>query len=822
MMNSTFKMALLANDLATVKSFCRNQDHVNAADLSGFTPLMIAASRANIEICTLLLACGADITLKNLNGKDAITLAAELGFADVAEFIFNRSITKSEATFDFLKNELNQTQKINVNYEIVEVEEVEEVVDSNEINHEIASDYEPSLVLNLNNFEINATNEQISVDPLLGKPILFGLSKARELALLKEFGLLEPELDELDLTKQNQRTKSLIKLGKTRGYLTHGEIADQLPDIFLETETLKVLINYLKDLNILVVESQADFDIYHLYISGIYQPEGTEEEAEEATAEALDIDFFRNSDPIHQYLRDMSSIDLLTRNGEIQIAKRIEDGLMNMMSAISITPAIIAEILRLSGEISEGKLLISTVVDGFYNADETEDFVSESGLDELDLDEEEEEEEEEEDIQTSNILSKKLQTRKVKALEHFDRISVHLEKLRKIYDIEGWGSAAYQKEQEALSAEVMTIRFTAKTIEKLCDMVRNLIYQIRSLEQQLHRIIVDKCGYPQEAFISEFYGFNNQNGSAHSHLLDIKWIEIQANSRMPWSAVMARNIAPVQELQQKLIYLQSYVVIPFDELKDINRRMAVGEKNARYAKKVMIEANLRLVVSIAKKYQYFGMQLLDLIQEGNIGLMKAVDKFEYRRGYKFSTYATWWIRQAVTRAIADQGRTIRIPVHLIEKINKLNRFSRQYKQKYGREPAESTLAEETEIPEYVVRKIKKIAKEPISLETLITIEEEGVLGDLIEDTETQSPYDVIEYFGLKEVVSEILDSLTPRESKVLRMRFGIGLSNDYTLEEVGKQFDVTRERIRQIEAKALRKLKHPSRSDKLRSFIDTM
>jgi RNA polymerase primary sigma factor len=291
---------------------------------------------------------------------------------------------------------------------------------------------------------------------------------------------------------------------------------------------------------------------------------------------------------------------------------------------------------------------------------------------------------------------------------------------------------------------------------------------------------------------------------------------------MPWSAVMARNIAPIQELQQKLIYLQSYVVIPFDELKDINRRMAVGEKNARYAKKEMIEANLRLVVSIAKKYQYFGMQLLDLIQEGNIGLMKAVDKFEYRRGYKFSTYATWWIRQAVTRAIADQGRTIRIPVHLIEKINKLNRFSRQYKQKYGHEPAESTLAEEAEIPEYVIRKIKKIAKEPISLETLITIEEEGVLGDLIEDTETQSTYYVIEYSGLKEVVSEILDSLTPRESKVLRMRFGIGLSNDYTLEEVGQQFDVTRERIRQIEAKALRKLKHPSRSDKLRSFIDTM
>ena len=810
MMNSKFKMALLANDLPTVKIFSRDQDHINATDLNGFTPLMIAASRANIEICTLLLACGADITLKNLNGKDAITLAAELGYVEVADFIFHHSVTKSEATFDFLKNELNETQKISANYEL---DKVQEVIDSNEINQEIVSDKENSLDLNLNNIEINSTTEHISVNSLLGKPLLFGLSKARELALLKEFGLLEPELDELDWTKQNQRTKSLIKLGKTRGYLTHHEISDHLPDIFLDAETFEVLINYLKDLNILVVESQADFDIYHSYIFGIYQPEGTEEEAEEVATEALDIDFFRNSDPIHKYLRDMSSIDLLTRNGEIQIAKRMEDSLMNMMRAISVSPAIIAEILRLSGDIREGKLFISTVVDGFYNVDETEDFVPEAELDDFELDDEDE---------TSNILSIQLQARKTEALERFDRISVHFEKLRTIYDKGGWGTAAYQNAQEALTAEVMTIRYTMKTIEKLCDIVRNHIYQIRSLEQQLRRIIVDKCGYPQEAFISEFYGINNQNDKVHSHLLDLKWIEIQANSQMPWSAVMARNIASIQELQQKLTYLQSYVAIPFDELKDINRRMSVREKEAWYAKKEMIEANLRLVVSIAKKYQYFGMQLLDLIQEGNIGLMKAVDKFEYRRGYKFSTYATWWIRQAVTRAVADQGRTIRIPVHLIEKINKLNRFSRQYKQKYGHEPAESTLAEETEIPEYVVRKIKKIAKEPISLETLITIEEEGVLGDLIEDAETQSPYDVIEYSGLKEVVSEILDSLTPRESKVLRMRFGIGLSNDYTLEEVGKQFDVTRERIRQIEAKAMRKLKHPSRSDKLRSFIDTM
>jgi RNA polymerase primary sigma factor len=412
----------------------------------------------------------------------------------------------------------------------------------------------------------------------------------------------------------------------------------------------------------------------------------------------------------------------------------------------------------------------------------------------------------------SKALTKKLEELKAQALERFDRIAGLFEKVHKVYDKEGWGTPTYVKAQHALSEELMTIRFTAKTIEKLCDMVRAQVDEVRKKERELRRIIVDKCGMPQETFIKEF----------PPNLLNLKWVEKQAAAGKPWSAVLARNIPPIQELQQKLVDLQSRVVVPLAELKAINKRMNEGEASSREAKKEMIEANLRLVISIAKKYTNRGLQFLDLIQEGNIGLMKAVDKFEYRRGYKFSTYATWWIRQAITRSIADQARTIRIPVHMIETINKMNRISRQHLQEFGYEPDASILAEKMEIPEDKIRKIMKIAKEPISMETPIGDDDDSHLGDFIEDTGNTAPIEAAMQAGLRDVVKDILDSLTPREAKVLRMRFGIEMSTDHTLEEVGKQFDVTRERIRQIEAKALRKLKHPSRSDKLRSFIDTL
>jgi RNA polymerase primary sigma factor len=515
-------------------------------------------------------------------------------------------------------------------------------------------------------------------------------------------------------------------------------------------------------------------------------------------------------------MREMGTVELLTREGEIEIAKRIEGGLMAMMEAISASPATIAEILRLGEDIREGKVVITTIVDGFFNPNEADDYVAEEDFDEFDADDDDD------GKGGSKALTKKLEELKKEALSRFDRLRELFEKVHKVYDKEGYGTAHYITAQKALSEELMSIRFTAKAIEKLCDMVRGQVDDIRKKERELRRIIVDKCGYPQENFIADFSGRDKNGNKVPSQLLNLKWIEKQAASGKSWAAIMGRNIPPVQDLQQKLTDLQAKVVVPLDQLKDINKRMNAGEYASRAAKKEMIEANLRLVISIAKKYTNRGLQFLDLIQEGNIGLMKAVDKFEYRRGYKFSTYATWWIRQAITRSIADQARTIRIPVHMIETINKMNRISRQHLQEFGFEPDASVLAERMEIPEDKIRKIMKIAKEPISMETPIGDDDDSHLGDFIEDAANTAPMEAAMQAGLRDVVKDILDSLTPREAKVLRMRFGIEMTSDHTLEEVGKQFDVTRERIRQIEAKALRKLKHPSRSDKLRSFTDNL
>jgi RNA polymerase primary sigma factor len=470
----------------------------------------------------------------------------------------------------------------------------------------------------------------------------------------------------------------------------------------------------------------------------------------------------------------------------------------------------------LGEEIRGDKVVITNIVDGFTNPNEADDYVAEEDFDEFDADDDDD------GKGGSKALTKKLEELKKEAMLRFDRLREHHQRILDLYQSEGYGTPNYIKTQHALTAELSSIRFTAKTIEKLCDMVRGQVDDVRKKERELRRIIVDKCGFPQAQFVAEFSGRDKHHNKVQSHLLDLKWVEKQAGTGKSWSAALGRNIPPVQELQQHLIDLQKKVVVPLDHLKDINKRMNEGEYASRAAKKEMIEANLRLVISIAKKYTNRGLQFLDLIQEGNIGLMKAVDKFEYRRGYKFSTYATWWIRQAITRSIADQARTIRIPVHMIETINKMNRISRQHLQEFGYEPDASVLAERMEIPEDKIRKIMKIAKEPISMETPIGDDDDSHLGDFIEDAANTAPMEAAMQAGLRDVVKDILDSLTPREAKVLRMRFGIEMTNDHTLEEVGKQFDVTRERIRQIEAKALRKLKHPSRSDKLRSFTDNL
>ncbi|MBV8250513.1 MAG: RNA polymerase sigma factor RpoD [Comamonas sp.] len=639
------------------------------------------------------------------------------------------------------------------------------------------------------------------------KPLRMKISKAKERALMKEFGLDETVLTEEEMNTRRQRLKMLIKLGKTRGYLTHAEINDHLPDKLVDAETLEVVISMLNDMGVAVYEQTPDAETLLLNNTG--QSATTEEEAEEEAEAALstvDSEFGRTTDPVRMYMREMGTVELLTREGEIEIAKRIEGGLMDMMEAISASPATIAEILTMAEEIREGKVVISTVVDGFVNADENDDYVAEEDFDEYD------EEDDDDGKGGSKALTKKLEELKNEALGRFDAMRELFDKMHKVYDKDGYGSETYMKVQKSITEQLMTIRFTAKTIEKLCDLVRAQVDDVRKKERELRKIIVDKCGMTQEQFIKDF----------PPNLLNLDWVLKHAAAGKPYSAVLERNIPPVQELQQNLIDLQARVVVPLEELKRINKRMNDGERASRDAKKEMIEANLRLVISIAKKYTNRGLQFLDLIQEGNIGLMKAVDKFEYRRGYKFSTYATWWIRQAITRSIADQARTIRIPVHMIETINKMNRISRQHLQEFGFEPDASILAAKMEIPEDKIRKIMKIAKEPISMETPIGDDDDSHLGDFIEDGNNTAPIDAAMQAGLRDVVKDILDGLTPREAKVLRMRFGIEMSTDHTLEEVGKQFDVTRERIRQIEAKALRKLKHPSRSDKLRSFIDSL
>jgi RNA polymerase primary sigma factor len=563
----------------------------------------------------------------------------------------------------------------------------------------------------------------------------------------------------------------------------------------------------LNDMGVAVYEQAPDAAT--LLVAGGGATTATDEEAEEAAEAALstvDSEFGRTTDPVRMYMREMGTVELLTREGEIEIAKRIEGGLQSMMLAISASPAIIGEILTYGERIASGDMTISEVVDGFVVANEADDYVAEEEVDSFD------EEEDDDGNGGSKALSKKLEEVKTLALTKFANLRVSFEELRVALDKHGYQSPAYNAAQQAISDELMTIRFTVKTIDKLCDRLRSQADDVRRYEREIRKLMVDRCGMPQEEFIKHF----------PPNALNLRWVEQEVKAGRSYSDVLGRNLPAVQELQTKLSDLQQKAGVPINDLKAINKRMNEGEKASRDGKKEMIEANLRLVISIAKKYTNRGMQFLDLIQEGNVGLMKAVDKFEYRRGFKFSTYATWWIRQAITRSIADQARTIRIPVHMIETINKMNRLSRQHLQEFGFEPDAATLAAKMEISEDKIRSIMKIAKEPVSMELPIGDDGDSSVGDFIEDTNNTAPIEAAMQSGLRDVVKDMLDSLTPREAKVLRMRFGIDMSSDHTLEEVGKQFDVTRERIRQIEAKAMRKLKHPSRSDKLRTYVDSL
>ena len=590
---------------------------------------------------------------------------------------------------------------------------------------------------------------------------------------------------------RKKQLKRLIAIGKERGYLTYAEVNDTLPDDIVDPEQVEDIVNMISDMGIVVHEEAPDSDELLMSDETAVQPD--EDAAEEAAAAlaAVDTEFGRTTDPVRMYMREMGSVELLTREGEIKIAKRIEEGLNDALRALATFPRSAALLLAEYEAVEAGETRMPDLITGLRDPETLEEEVAETS--------EEDEEEEGNTGPDPEEVKKRI-----------NRLRRNHQKLLRALQKNGIEDAESRKLQEKLAESFLSFKLNQRFVDAASRQLRDVVSRIRKIEREVMRLCVKKAGMPRKDFVRSFP--ENETST--------EWLDRQIRAKRKWSSNLSRLRDDIVSLQQELIDLEEETQLPIAEIRDINRQMSIGEAKARRAKKEMVEANLRLVISIAKKYTNRGLQFLDLIQEGNIGLMKAVDKFEYRRGYKFSTYATWWIRQAITRSIADQARTIRIPVHMIETINKLHRVSRQMLQEMGREPHPEELAERMEMPEEKVRKVMKIAKEPISMETPIGDDEDSHLGDFIEDISVISPVDSATAFGLREATHNVLAGLTPREAKVLRMRFGIDMNTDHTLEEVGKQFDVTRERIRQIEAKALRKLRHPTRSDRLRSFLD--
>ena len=600
----------------------------------------------------------------------------------------------------------------------------------------------------------------------------------------------------MDPQSQQSELKRLIIKGKEQGFLTYREINDHLPEDMNDTDQIETVVNMINDMGIEVFDSAPDPDSLLLKTANT-DDEEVVEEAEAVLTTAVESEFGRTTDPVRMYMREMGTVDLLTRQDEINLAKRIEDGIRQSVDAISTTPVIIGELIRLAGLVEEGEMKLPELLVGFIDPNaEEEEIIPAGGVRQADSDDSEDAGPQGPDP--------------VEAKERFDRIRKGYKSLVRARDRYGIGAPQLQKHQKKLSAELLEIRLAPKQIDYLSLIMRVIVDDVRQLEKQVTQICIRKAKITRKTFVSKFVGRESE----------LFWIRSLMRGKEGSKDVLKANAENLELVRRKLGHIEQQAGIRVSEIKDVNKRMSIGEAKARRAKKEMVEANLRLVISIAKKYTNRGLQFLDLIQEGNIGLMKAVDKFEYRRGYKFSTYATWWIRQAITRSIADQARTIRIPVHMIETINKLNRVSRQILQEKGREALPEELAERMDMPEDKIRKVLKIAKEPISMETPIGDDEDSHLGDFIEDKNVEAPEEAALGSGLTGATSDILDSLTEREAKVIRMRFGIGMNNDHTLEEVGKQFDVTRERIRQIEAKALRKMRHPTRSERLRSYLD--
>ncbi|MCT4500737.1 RNA polymerase sigma factor RpoD [Pseudomonas sivasensis] len=610
--------------------------------------------------------------------------------------------------------------------------------------------------------------------------------------------------------QQQSRIKELITLGREQKYLTYAEVNDHLPEDISDPEQVEDIIRMINDMGIPVHESAPDADA--LMLADADTDEAAAEEAAAALA-AVETDIGRTTDPVRMYMREMGTVELLTREGEIEIAKRIEEGIREVMGAIAHFPGTVDHILSEYTRVTTEGGRLSDVLSGYIDPDDgiappaaevppPVDAKAAKADDDSDDDEAEASTDDEEEVESGPDP--------IIAAQRFGAVSDQMEVTRKVLKKHGRSNKLAIAELLALAELFMPIKLVPKQFEGLVERVRSALERLRAQERAIMQLCVRDARMPRTDFLRQFPG----------NEVDESWSDALAKGKAKYAEAIGRLQPDIIRCQQKLTALETETGLTIAEIKDINRRMSIGEAKARRAKKEMVEANLRLVISIAKKYTNRGLQFLDLIQEGNIGLMKAVDKFEYRRGYKFSTYATWWIRQAITRSIADQARTIRIPVHMIETINKLNRISRQMLQEMGREPTPEELGERMEMPEDKIRKVLKIAKEPISMETPIGDDEDSHLGDFIEDSTMQSPIDVATVESLKEATRDVLSGLTAREAKVLRMRFGIDMNTDHTLEEVGKQFDVTRERIRQIEAKALRKLRHPTRSEHLRSFLD--
>lgn len=611
--------------------------------------------------------------------------------------------------------------------------------------------------------------------------------------------------------QRQSRLKELIARGREQGYLTYAEVNDHLPEDISDPEQVEDIIRMINDMGINVFETAPDADA--LLLAEADTDEAAAEEAAAALA-AVESDIGRTTDPVRMYMREMGTVELLTREGEIEIAKRIEEGIREVMSAIAQFPGTVDSILADYNRIVAEGGRLSDVLSGYIDpddgslpAEEVEPVnLKDDSADSKEKDDEEEESDDSSDSDDEGDGGPDPEEARLR----FTAVSEQLDKAKKALKKHGRGSKQATAELTGLAELFMPIKLVPKQFDALVARVRSALEGVRAQERAIMQLCVRDARMPRADFLRLL----------PNHETDEKWVDSVLKSKPKYAEAIERLRDDILRNQQKLAALESEVELTVAEIKEINRAMSIGEAKARRAKKEMVEANLRLVISIAKKYTNRGLQFLDLIQEGNIGLMKAVDKFEYRRGYKFSTYATWWIRQAITRSIADQARTIRIPVHMIETINKLNRISRQMLQEMGREPTPEELGERMDMPEDKIRKVLKIAKEPISMETPIGDDEDSHLGDFIEDSTMQSPIEMATSESLKESTREVLAGLTAREAKVLRMRFGIDMNTDHTLEEVGKQFDVTRERIRQIEAKALRKLRHPSRSEHLRSFLD--